>query len=502
LALKSAADLFDLGNVLAERGETEAAIAAFRDSLQVAPDHAPTWFNLANALLAAARPVEAVEAFVGCLRVDPELGAAYLNLATTLRGLVMLDQAKTMAEHAVRCMPDGGEAKLCLAAVLHDRAEYAAAVRLYRQVLAREPCHGGALSSLGNSLRALGHVAESLAAHDRAIAAAPEEPEFRFNRATALLAAGDFARGWDEYEWRWRYPAGRDRRLGPAWQGEAIVGRSILLHAEQGLGDTLQFVRYVPMVVARGARVILEVQPSLVRLLQSLPGVEHVIARGDALPAYDTHCPLLSLPRVFSTRLETIPAAHPYLSADPGAVAAWDARLPVGGGLRVGLVWAGSPHRDNALSHLVDLRRSISLAELSPLGGNADVHLISLQKDRADEPSSPSVASLIDLMPEIEDFADTAALVANLDLVIAVDTSVAHLAGGLGRPVWLLARYNGCWRWMHNRADSAWYPGMKIYRQQRPLDWSGVIRDVRADLVAFAQAAATARLPGHFPISI
>ena len=268
------------------------------------------------------------------------------------------------------------------------------------------------------------------------------------------------------------------------------------------MGDTLQFVRYVPLVVARGARVILEVQASLVRLLRSLPGVEQVIARGDALPGYDSHCPLLSLPRAFSTQLETIPAKHPYLWADAAAAAAWNDRLPVDGGFRVGLVWAGSPHRDNATSHLVDLRRSISLAELSPLADISHVHLISLQRDRPDEQSSLAAASLIDLMPDIDDFADTAALVANLDLVIAVDTSVAHLAGGLGRPVWLLGRYNGCWRWMHDRADSPWYPGMRVYRQQRPLDWSGIIRSVRADLATFAQAATTARLSGHFPISI
>ncbi len=268
------------------------------------------------------RPVEAVDAFVSCLQVSPDLGAAYVNLATTLRGLGLIEQARVMAELAVQRLPDEPEAKICLAAALHDQTDYPAAVKLYRQVLARAPRHAGALSSLENSPQALGHVSESLAAHDRAVAAAPGEPGFLFNQATSLLMAGDFERGWDAYEWRWQNPPGRARDLGSLWQGEDIAGRTILLHAEQGLGDTLQFVRYVPLVAARGARVVLEAQPSLVRLFWTLPGARQVIARGDALPAHDVHCPLLSLPRAFATRVETIPDHVPYLHADADAIAA------------------------------------------------------------------------------------------------------------------------------------------------------------------------------------
>jgi hypothetical protein len=431
-------------------------------------------------LAATRRRVEAVDAYVGCLRVSPDFGPAYLNLSATLRVLIRLDQAQAMAEQAVRLLPDEPEATLCLAAVLHDKAEYAAAARLYRQALARNPRHAGALSSLGNSLRALGHVAESLAAHDRAVAAAPDNAEHRFNRSTALLAAGDYAAGWEEYEWRWLHPPGRVRDLGPSWRGEPIAGRTILLHAEQGLGDTIQFVRYVPMVAARGARVVLEVQPDLIRLLQAVPGVARLIARGDALPGFDTHCPLLSLPRAFGTRLETVPAGLPYLTVDPREKARWAAKLPGDARPLAGVVWAGSPHMNDAPAHLVDLRRSIDPADLTPLADIAGMHLISLQKDR---PPPPGLG-LIDLMPRVGDFADTAALVANLDLVIAVDTSVAHLAGALGRPVWLMSRANGCWRWLHERQDSPWYPGMRIYRQQRALDWAGVIRRVCRDLAA------------------
>jgi hypothetical protein len=234
-----------------------------------------------------------------------------------------------------------------------------------------------------------------------------------------------------------------------------------------------------------------------------MPGIAQVMARGDPLPAFDLHCPLLSLPRAFATTVESIPAGRPYLQADAAAVAAWNARLPDDRGLRVGLVWAGSPHRDDAGAHLIDQRRSLVARDLGPLAGLDGVHLVSLQKD------PPGVRDLgltklklIDLMAGVDDFADTAALVANLDLVISVDTSVAHLAGALGRPVWLLSRYDACWRWLDRRDDSPWYPGMRIYRQQSPLDWSGVMDRVRGDLVARAgnsPGRAAAPIPGHDP---
>jgi hypothetical protein len=371
-----------------------------------------------------------------------------------------------MAEQAVALLPDEPEAKLALAAALHDQTEYAAAAALYRQVLSRQPRHAGALSSLGNTLRALGHTEASLAAHDRAIAAAPANPEYAFNRATALLAAGDYAQGWPEYEARWLHPPGRVRALGPAWTGEPIEGRTILLHAEQGLGDTLQFVRYVPLVAALGARIVLEVQPQLVRYLSALPGAATVIARGDPLPPYDAHCPLLSLPRAFPG---TIPADFPYLPMPPQARAA---------NKRVGLAWAGSPHTNDGPAHLVDLRRSIDPALLSPLAALPGIEFVSLQLASTTRPDIP----LTDPMTSVKDFADTAAIVADLDLVITVDTSIAHLAGGLGVPVWLMNRHAGCWRWQHARTDTPWYPNMRIYRQPRPLDWAPVVRAIARDL--------------------
>jgi Flp pilus assembly protein TadD len=489
------ADLFALGNELFESGQTQAAIEAFQRRLALTPDHAATAYNLGNALRRAGKPVEAVDAFLCCLRLVPDFGPAYVNIADTLRHLGLLEQARLMADFGVQHAPNLPEAKLCLANVLHDNAEYEAAAALYAEVLARIPSHAGALSNLGNTLRALGRLQEALAAHGRAVAAAPEEGHFRFERAMTRLAAGDFERGWDEFEWRSQDPETRPRGFGEPWRGEAIAGRTILLHAEQGLGDTLQFVRYAPMVAARGCRVVLEVQPVLVRLLRALPGVTEIVARGDPLPPFDVHCPLLSLPRAFATRLETIPAGVPYLHPDPAAVASWQEKLPDRGRARIGLVWSGSPHNDSAGAQKVDRRRSIPLAAFTPLGDHPGVDLIALQQHHPDHswtalPGPP----LIDLMADVTDFADTAALVANLDLVIAVDTSVAHLAGGLGKPVWLLSRYDGCWRWLHGRDDSPWYPTMRIYRQERPNDWSSVIARIRHDLGAPVVADADPRV--------
>ena len=486
------ADLFDLGNTLLERGQAGAAIDAFKRSLALAPNHAASLYNLGNALLQAGSPVEAVEAFVQCLRVNPAFGAAYVNLATALGRIGLLEQARTMAELGIHYLPDLPEAKVCLANVLHDCAEYQAASELYAWALDREPDDARTLTGLGNTLHAMGRLAEALVVHDRAVAVAPGDADCHFNRATTRLAAGDFARGWEDYEWRCQRAQGRKRHFGKSWQGEDIAGCTILLHAEQGLGDTLQFVRYAPTMAQRGCRVVLEVQPPLVRLLQGMPNIHQVVAQGDDLPAFDLHCPLMSLPRAFATTLETIPAALPYLHADPEAVAAWNVKLP-DSGLRVGLVWSGSPHNDDAGAHLIDRRRSIALNEFAPLADLPGIHLVSLQKHGTEQAwTCPPGMTLIDPMADVNDFADTAALIANLDLVIAVDTSVAHLAAGMGRPVWLMSRYDGCWRWLHDREDSPWYPGMRIYRQQCPHDWPAVIARIRDDLAHATTASFTA----------
>jgi hypothetical protein len=259
----------------------------------------------------------------------------------------------------------------------------------------------------------------------------------------------------------------------PRWNGEAGNGGVLLLHAEQGFGDTLQFCRYAPLAAARGWRVVLEVPQPLVRLMGSLDGVERVVASGDPLPEFDMQCPMMSLPFAFDTELDTIPADIPYLSADHRDVGRWESRLAeLGPGLRVGLVWAGNARRHSTDLNATDRRRSMDPALLGPLAGVGGVHFFSLQKE-----GEPPFA-LHDYMDECTDFADSAALVETLDLVIGVDTSVIHLAGSLGKPVWLLNRYDSCWRWLREGETSAWYPGLRQFRQPLPGAWTPVVEAV------------------------
>ena len=295
------------------------------------------------------------------------------------------------------------------------------------------------------------------------------------------LAAGHLtAEVWDHYEARLELKAHKiplSAKL-VRWEGEDIRGRTIVLHAEQGLGDTLQFVRYAPLVAARGARVILVVQRALLRLLRDAPGVDELFAVGDDLPPFDVYCPLMSLPRVFGTTLATIPPVVAYSAIDTLGGPEPDFSRP---GLRVGLVWAGNPQ------FITDRLRSLPLAELGVLAGVEGVQFYGLQYGPAQAP--PPGLEITNLMEGVGDFADTAALIAGLDLVIAADTAVAHLAATLGKPVWLLSRFRGCWRWLQGRADTPWYPSMRLYRQERPNEWQDALQQVRTDLaVLVAQA--------------
>jgi hypothetical protein len=290
--------------------------------------------------------------------------------------------------------------------------------------------------------------------------------------------------GWAEYEWRWKtHQLGRGRRnfTQPLWRGQAAPGQTLLIHAEQGLGDTLQFCRFATLAAARGVRVVLEVQKPLVRLLRGLQGVAQVFAHGEALPHFDLHAPMMSLPWMLRTTLETLPGAAPYLHADTAEAANWRHRLAeiAPDGQRVGLVWAGSPRTDSPALASVDRRRSMPPAQLGALFECPVVRFFSLQKDG---PGAPSNLPMIDVMPEMHDFAATAALIANLDLVISVDTAVAHLAAALGKPVWLLNRFDSCWRWLAGRRDSPWYPTLRLYPQPRLGDWESVLSEVERDL--------------------
>jgi hypothetical protein len=332
---------------------------------------------------------------------------------------------------------------------------------------------------------------EALASYERALALKPDDADIHLNEAFVRLLAGDFERGWRKNEWRWESaPSGLLNRSSgmlrrnfpqPLWLGaEAIEGKAILLYGEQGLGDTIHFCRYVPLVAERGARVILEVAEPLRVLMSGLAGASHCIARGEAPPDFDLQCPLLSLPLAFGTRLETIPRETPYLTA-PAPARDWEALL--GDRPRIGLAWSG-----NAL-HKNDRRRSVALAALAPLFDIAAT-FVSLQPDArpADAAALAARSDVLDLGPALANFADTAALISHLDLVISVDTAVAHLAGALGRPVWILLPFIPDWRWLIDRDDSPWYPTARLFRQTEIREWHGVVERVRDALREFVRA--------------
>jgi hypothetical protein len=334
-------------------------------------------------------------------------------------------------------------------------------------------------------LDTMGDAASAVECYRLALAAHPASMAARFYLSIQQLAAGDFAGGWQGYEARWGTREFRNTRpahLPPQWRGEEIRGARILIYSEQGLGDTIQFVRYASMVSARGATVVLKVQPALVRLLQGFdPSFTVVSTDSEEGMDVDWQCPLMSLPLAFGTELATIPAEVPYLRADPAAVHTWRQRLS-GPGLRVGLVWAGNP------KHNRDRQRSIALRQFAPLMLLRGVTFYSLQKGAGAEDLAGTTLPVVDLSRYLEDFTDTAAIVANLDLVLCVDTAVAHLAAAMGRPVWMLIAMVNDWRWLKDRADTPWYPTMRLYRQRAIGQWDGVLGQVERDLRAMLDA--------------
>ena len=407
--------------------------------------------------------------------------AYHSNLGLALKDLGRLDDAAEAFRAAGRLTPNAPEPHNNLGIVHTAQGHWAEALACSATALRLNPGFADAHTNIGHVYRQQGRLAEAVEQYRKAIALRPDFAETHTSLAHALLQAGNFSEGWAEYEWRWKtraMQAGQRNFTVPPWRGEPGNG-TLLIHSEQGFGATLQFCRLAKLAASRGWTVLLEVQKPLVRLLGSLTGIAAVIGRGENLPPFDTHLPLLSLPHALGVGEPTLPHP-PYLSADPALGAIWREKLDqaVGSGRRIGLAWAGSHTIANAE---IDRRRSIAPPLLAPLLQIPGVNFISLQKDG---PRMPAEFALIDWMAEIADFADSAALISQLDLVISVDTAVAHLAGALGKPVWLLNRFDSCWRWLHEREDSPWYPLMRIYGQSAFRDWGAALARIHRDLCA------------------
>ena len=386
-----------------------------------------------------------------------------------------------------------------------EQNDFPAAIARFQAAVALDPGAAASWSNLGMVLKVEGRFDAAIAAHDRALALLPRNAQLRVNRAVALLKAGDWKRAWQDYEARFdltETPTIDMTRLLPSLRpGDSLQGLTILAMHEDGFGDTLHFLRYLPMLADRGARVIACVPPALARIMQLVPGVRQVLTDASCLPAHDFVCPMFSLPRVFGTTVNTIPPM-PAIAMDQDLVRHWAGRLPAGE-LRVGLVWAGQARPSLPGFQTLDRRRSAGLAAFAPLFDIPGLAFVSLQAGPAGRQPRPAQlrpaqlhpaqvrppgVELTDPMPDVRDFADTAAIIAGLDVVVSVDTSVAHLAGLVGKPVFLLDRYDGCWRWLSDRRDSPWYPNLTIFRQEQPGDWSGAMARTAASLHAMATA--------------
>jgi hypothetical protein len=387
------------------------------------------------------------------------------------------DDAIGLIGRAIELHPSP-EAYSNLGVALREKGRLDEAIDAHRSALRLKPDYTDAWRNLGVALNASGQFDEATAAFRRALEIKPDFADVHFNLGILLLLRGDFQNGWPEYEWRWKLP----RQLTSApqvprqWDASELHGQTILLYGEQGIGDTLQFVRYVPMVVARGSRLIVECQREVAPLFEGFAGIERIVVSGDPRPRFDQHCALLSLPRVFSTDIGSIPAQIPYIKADPQLVQQWQSRFGPKQGSRVGIAWAGRP------THKNDRNRSIAFSELAPLWSVPGIEFFSLQKTSGPRHAPPAGTQWIDWTDDLGDFAQTAALIENLDLVITVDTAVAHLAGAMGKPVWVLLPFVPDWRWLLDREDSPWYPTMRLFRQSAIGDWAGAIRKVAEQL--------------------
>jgi tetratricopeptide (TPR) repeat protein len=485
---------YNRANALRDLGRLDAAVMGYDAAVALRPGYLEALSNRGAALLKLERLEEALASYDGAAAAAPASAEAHLNRGVVLARLNRLADAIASYDAAVAANPASPEAHSNRASALNDSNRPAEALAASDRALALKPDYPEAHNNRGIALYNLHRLEEARASYDRAVDLAPEAPEAHLNRALAALRAGDLAEGFAEYPWRWQVGEAaryRPRVSAPNWEGEPLAGRSILVFSEQGFGDGLQFVRYVPRVAAMAARVILLTEAPLARLFAAaLPGVE-VVNRLPEGAAFDRQVAMMCLPRLFGTTLASVPADMPYLAVDREAATGWAARLAaLPPGPRVGLVWAGASRRHNPGASAIDARRSVSLAQLAPLAAAPGVQFVSLQvgEPAAEAREPPRGMSLTDWTGELRDFADTAALVAGLDLVITVDTAVAHLAGALGRPVWILSRYDGCWRWLKDREDSPWYPSARLFHQATPGAWDAVIARVAAALATLAKA--------------
>jgi tetratricopeptide (TPR) repeat protein len=507
----------NLGLVLAEVGRRDEAAACYRQALALQPQLVAAHVNLGDVLLAQGRLDEAAACFQEAIRLQPELAEAHNrlglvrvqqerfaeasachrqalalkpdyadahnNLGSALFRQRRTDEALASCQQALQIQPDFAQAHCNLGSFLAYQGRFEEAVRSYEQAVRIKPDFAEAYHGLGIALARQGRFEEAMASQEEALRLRPGFADAHYSRGLALLLQGDFEHGWPEYEWRWQRPGHEPRVFAaPLWDGTPLQGRTILLHAEQGLGDTIQFLRYAPLVQERGGTVVVECQPALLALAATCPGIEQLLPQGAPLPAFEVHAPLLSLPSILGTTLAHVPADIPYLRARPDLIEQWRRQLDEPGTFNVGIAWQGNP------AFPQDHLRSFPLKELAPLGRLPGVRLISLQKVHGREQLADlgGLFPVLDLGERIDEaagpFMDTAAIMLNLDLMVTSDTSIAHLAGALGVRVWIALEAVPEWRWLLDRPDSPWYPTARLFRQPEAGNWGPVFEQMASAL--------------------
>lgn len=518
--------LFLLGVVHAQKNNHQQAIDCIGRAIACQPDNAYFHFVLGNSLKELGKFDQAISSFDQAIALNPDYAEAYLQRGTVLhelnqfeleiwnydqaialnlpntsgridahfkRGSAMKElkrwrEALVSYDQAINLNPHHAEALCNRGNILNELKQLEEAVASYNKTIELEPSYAEPYYNRGIALAGLNRMDEAIASYNQAIALKPDYMGAHYNKSLALLVKGELAAGWELYEWRWRSenngPKQRDFSQ-PLWLGkEPLRGKTILLHNDQGLGDAIHFSRYARHVAALGATVVLEVQQPLTSLLKHLQGVDTVIARGQALPDFDCHCPLLSLPLAFGATLDNVPNERRYLSSDPEKIRLWEQRLGRKTTRRIGLAWSGNEQHSN------DHNRSVTLAQLLPHLPSS-FHYVSLQKElRAVDRATLNQQSMVEHYgEELHDFSDTAALCDVMDLVVSVDTSVAHLSAALGKPTWIMLPFKPDWRWLLDRSESVWYPTARLYRQNKRGEWGNVFESIRDDLLQWSGQA-------------
>jgi tetratricopeptide (TPR) repeat protein len=461
----------NLANALRQQGKLAEAVASYQRALELQPEIAEAHTNLGVALVEQGKLADAVNCYEQALRLKPRYAEAHSNLGMALTEQGKLSEAVACYRQALRLKPELAEAHSNLGMALAEQGKLSEAVACYKEALRLKPYYAEAHNNLGVTYAEQGLLAEAAACYQQALNINPAHAAAHMNLAQVWLLRGDFEIGWPEYEWRWKQRSFAPQSAShPLWDGSRLEGQTILLFPEQGLGDTLQFIRYAALVQQRGATVIFQCPTPLLRLLATCSGIDHLLPAGTSLGSFDLQTPLLSLPRIFGCTLANIPAKVPYLHVSPELNDYWREQLRDVREFKVGIAWQGNPE------HKRDRSRSVSLLAFASLASVQGIRLLSLQTGPGREKLTELKKSMpvMDLADECEDFADTAAVMNNLDLVVTVDTAVAHLAGALGVPVWVALPLVPDWRWLLEREDSPWYPTARLFRQDDGGDWSGV----------------------------